>query len=120
MSIQPVKMSTGKKIAIAAGAVAAAGLTAFAYARGRQSDAFVKAAEAVKNNVEGAKKLNVLATLKEGGKDLLQVAQLGIAKAKTLFIRKGALTSKDIQKLNELEARKSYATGLAAKLAEKI
>ena len=62
--------SVGKKVGIAAGVAAGVGITALAYAKGKQSDAFVKAAENVKNNVEGAKKLNVIKTLGEGFKSI--------------------------------------------------
>ena len=118
-SIQPVKakLSTGKKIAIATGA-AAVGVAALAYIKGRQSDAFVLAQDAVKNGVEGAKKLNILETFKEGGKDLWQVVQLGIAKVRAKLIL-GAPSGKDVDKLKELEVREAFASGTAAEIREK-
>jgi len=128
MGIEPVKMSTGKKIAIAAGAAAAVGLGALAYSKGKGSDAFVKALENVKNNVEGAKKLNFFQTMGEGFKaignqigtkvtEVCQAVPLAISTIKTVNGIPGALSAKDIKNINEVHARTAFSSEGANKIA---
>ncbi len=94
MSIQPVKMSTGRKIAITAGTIAAVGLGALAYSKGKQITDFAKAGDTF-NGVAKSSKLNVFENLKEGFKYLFsggakETAQGVIVGLKKLFTKEGA------------------------------
>ena len=117
--IEPIReMSTGKKVALAVGTAAAVGAVGVAFATGRKTDAFVKAAEAVKNGVEGAKKLNVFQTIGEGFKDIGQFLGYSVNKLKAGFI-KGAPDGKEVTTLTRLKEREGFASGLTKRFIEK-
>ena len=60
------KLSTPQKVAAVAVPVATAALCGVAYAKGKNTDAFITAANNAKAGEEGAKKLGVFKTMKEG------------------------------------------------------
>ena len=125
LQVNPVEkfknLSTKKKVAVVGatvGAAAVIGTTAFAFATGKKTDAYIKAAQAVKDGVKDAKKLNVFETIGEGFRDIGQFIQYGIEKLKAGKI-KGANNGKENEALKRIQLRESFSSGMTKRHIEK-